>query len=112
MRVHQTMNCYSWLSEFPGYARSKVLLMPSDTRLSQGLVFGAQRGLCTAGAGTQEYQMCPASLVVDTGWTMCASLCLGIPGSVGDQPTPEDFWLGLGFLLVGAGGGLQVAWHA
>lgn len=86
--------------------------MPSDTWLSQGQVFGAQRGLGTPGTGAHEYQVCPASLGLDMGLPMCASLRSGISGSAGDQPMSEDFWLGLGLLLMGAWGGLQVAWHA
>lgn len=79
--------------------------MPSDTWLSQGQVFGAQRGLGAAREGTHEYQICPASLGVDMGLPTCASLC-------SDHSMSEDFCLGLGLLLMGAWGGLQVAWHA
>jgi len=86
--------------------------MPSDIWLSQGWVFGAQRGLDAPVTGTHVCQICPASLRVDMGFPKCASLCLGISGSAGDQLMSEDFGLGLGLLLMGAWGGLQVAWHA
>lgn len=46
------------------------------------------------------------------GLPMYALLHLGISGSVGDQTMSEDVGLGLGVLLMGAWGGLQVAWHA
>lgn len=46
------------------------------------------------------------------GLPMCALLRSGISGSAGDQLMSEDFWLGLGLLLMGAWGGLQVAWRA
>lgn len=86
--------------------------MPSDTWLSQGQVFGAQRGLGAPVAGTREYQIGPASLGVDEGLPMYALLRVGISGSMGDQTMSEDVGLGLGLLLMGAWGGLQVAWRA
>lgn len=88
--------------------RSRELREPSDTRLSQGQAFCAER----LGAGASRVSAIPNLAGVDVGLPTCGLLRLGISGSMGDQVMSEDFWLGLGLLMMGAWGGLRVAWQA